>query len=589
MINPAFNYKNFTQAMVKLNCLTLICFFAFLFSGFSQGTQKFQKICEQWDTFYKANPGLMDSAESEYSGYERWKYFWQDRTCLTDSLNHSSFGSINEALESYLNNYGYFHRSTNQYSNWKFVGPQGIDRSRQIVGLISAIYVDTVTDKTMNTIFIGTNSAGIWKTVDGGDNWINITDNSGYSIIGINDICGDPLNGNIIYAATGGNFMDRSHGYGIGILKTTDHGVTWSRIYPDSIWQNQSKSLNINKIIIDPSNNQRVYALADTSVIRSLDGGQSWQNIFATNACRFDTIHEHTNFLYLRDIEMKPDDPSILYVSTDHRTIYNNRQAEVWKISNVFETNINKVLSQRLDVQLPKFEFVSDTIHSIYTERYAIAVTPAEPNAIYIGCTVFPYNSTYVPRQFTIFKYENNQWDRKLKAPIDEQTEYGGCGFFKLELLVSPSNPNILYVGGNTFDKINNWHNEIHIDYDSEDKGYHPDTRYALIIKNDLQPDTTGNHDILFAGNDGGISKSTNGIHTWQNLNGNGLNITQFYGIGGTNKSINWIGGGTQDNGFFILTPQGWRKTFGGDMGDCVIDPSNPIMYPNLRAVTWCV
>ena len=67
---------------------------------------------------------------------------------------------------------------------------------------------------------------------------------------------------------------------------------------------------------------------------------------------------------------MKADD-SVLYVGFDHRTIYNNHQAQVWKLWNVNDTGVGNILSIRLDKFFPRYE-LAYTLVSIYTEQYAI-------------------------------------------------------------------------------------------------------------------------------------------------------------------------------------------------------------------------
>ena len=259
---------------------------------------------------------------------------------------------------------------------------------------------------------------------------------------------------------------------------------------------------------------------------------------------------------------MKPDDPSVLYVGSDHRTIYNNHQAQVWKLWNVNDTAVGNILSIRLDKFFPRYELASDTLHSIYTEQYAIAVTPADAEAIYIACTAFPYNNAS-NNQLNIFKYENNQWVRKFRCNCnDGYGPFGGCGYNKLQLLVSPTDTTVVYVGGNTFDKLVNWVDVTHTSYYfNGQNGYHPDTRFAVILQGTASPNTNGINDVIFAGNDGGISKTVNGIQSWINLDGPGLYITQFYGIGGANKNPDWIGGGSQDNSFFKLGLFRWEHT----------------------------
>lgn len=71
---------------------------------------------------------------------------------LVDSLTR--YGSLDLWLHGIEN----FYPSHDQFSvtsigsSWQFLGPVGL--TDQLNGLVSAVYVDTVTDSTLNTIYI---------------------------------------------------------------------------------------------------------------------------------------------------------------------------------------------------------------------------------------------------------------------------------------------------------------------------------------------------------------------------------------------------------------------------------------------------
>ena len=144
-----------------------------------------------------------------------------------------------------------------------------------------------------------------------------------------------------------------------------------------------------------------------------------------------------------------------------------------------------------------------------------------------------------------------------------------------MELLVSPTDPSVLYVGGLTFTRVEDWNPTEFtlINGLINSENYHVDTRDAAIIRGSVSG-TGGKDDIIIAGNDGGVSKTIDGIRHWTNINGSGLNITQFYGIGSSNVVPYWIGGGTQDNAFYYLNLNNWEISGNSDFGDAYIDNS---------------
>lgn len=76
-----------------------------------------------------------------------------------------------------------------------------------------------------------------------------------------------------------------------------------------------------------------------------------------------------------------------------------------------------------------------------------------------------------------------------------------------------------------------------------------------------------GAPNTIYIGNDGGVSRSTDGGTNFQTLNAS-LNLSMFVGLSlhPTNAAISY--GGTQDNGTQRRTGQSsWQEFFAGDGG----------------------
>jgi hypothetical protein len=96
-----------------------------------------------------------------------------------------------------------------------------------------------------------------------------------------------------------------------------------------------------------------------------------------------------------------------------------------------------------------------------------------------------------------------------------------------------------------------------------------------------LNPNATGSNDVLFLGNDGGVSRSVTGTENtagsgWSNINGTGLNCTQLYGISVADLRPGLVVGGAQDNGSFAFENGNWIQTDGGDGFDVETSLRNP-------------
>jgi len=71
-----------------------------------------------------------------------------------------------------------------------------------------------MTDLNYKTIYVGSQTGGLWKTTNGGINWLNVTDILNKPGLGVNSVAIDPNYHNIVYIATDGS----------GIFKSTDAG-----------------------------------------------------------------------------------------------------------------------------------------------------------------------------------------------------------------------------------------------------------------------------------------------------------------------------------------------------------------------------
>ena len=149
---------------------------------------------------------------------------------------------------------------------WRYIGPEG-NRFSAIAGVPG----DPL------TVYAGSASGGIFKTIDGGISWNPIFDAQPVHSIG--DIALAPSDPSIVWAGTGESCI-RSHiSVGEGIYKSTDAGRTWARM-------GLEKTGRIGKVIVDPRNPDIVLACAlghaygpqqERGVFRTTDGGKTWE------------------------------------------------------------------------------------------------------------------------------------------------------------------------------------------------------------------------------------------------------------------------------------------------------------------------
>jgi len=126
-------------------------------------------------------------------------------------------------------------------------------------------------------------SGGVWHTKNNGTTFEPILDNSNTQNVG--DIAVD-WKTNTIWVGTGENNASRSSYAGIGMLKSTDGGKTWQNM-------GLTDSHHIGRILINPNNTDEVTVGVtghlyspnpERGVYKTMDGGKTWkQTLFVDN------------------------------------------------------------------------------------------------------------------------------------------------------------------------------------------------------------------------------------------------------------------------------------------------------------------
>ncbi len=208
--------------------------------------------------------------------------------------------------------YGMF-KSTDAGATWTHVGLEnagGIGRVE-----VDPTNGDRVFVACMGNLFSKNAERGIYRTTDGGQTWENvlfISDSTG----GI-DLCINPNDPNIVYAAMWERVRyPHRRTYGgpsSGIYKTTDGGDTWIELtngLPD-------EDLGRVGLDISKSNPDIVYAVYANAtgtwkdIFKTVDGGTSWT---ATNS----NLGGTTYFWWFSKINVDPINPNIVYSGGFH-------------------------------------------------------------------------------------------------------------------------------------------------------------------------------------------------------------------------------------------------------------------------------
>jgi len=213
---------------------------------------------------------------------------------------------------------------------WRSIGPYRGGRSCAVTGVPGK----------PNLFYFGSAGGGVWRTMDGGQTWSNISD--GYFGGSIGSVAVSEWDNNVIYVGGGEKTVRGNVSYGYGVWKTEDAGKTWTQ-------KGLPNSRHISRIRIHPKNPDLVYAAVmgdlfkssdERGVYRSKDGGDTWEKVLFANADAGAV-----------DLIMDPGNPRILYASTwrIRRTPYSlesgGEGSDLWKSTDGGDT-WNKLTDQ---------------------------------------------------------------------------------------------------------------------------------------------------------------------------------------------------------------------------------------------------
>ena len=553
-------------------------------------TGNFFTMTAYYDAFYDSlilERGIENMRGTGYKDYLRWKWFYSYRHGVNGELS-----SVIEGIWDYYENYQYPEGYTD-YPDWEFSGPLGIPLKHNNAasfitgkGMMLSLWVS---DGDHSLIYAGSHHGGLWKTTDGGDNWYPMNDEDP-RIHGVNSIAVDPDDHQTIYF-TGNNSLGDFSKYTAGLFKSTDGGVHNNLVnlpgvsYPTAHWGDRLRKIVIHPNPSDPDE-YVLFLIGYQKVFRSFDKGDSWGNgpVFSKNWNPWDppnppaaeTFYNHNG---LFDFKVTPWDYNTAYLAG----------SEIFKVTDPFgdfdTLNISDyVFLIGLDTQ--QGDQMVNNPH-----RCEISM-----HGNFGGYVWFCYAADYIRngqdtmQYFRIVRYYQNDFEL-----IYENTNSGHPAPYlsgnMLEFSVSPSNMDIFYIAGVYFLKLDmTTPNDPKI-YKLYGSPYpdacwlHPDIRDMVIFSG-------GGKDTLFTANDAGISwgvpfagsPPTECENAWQwhhpfSSTENGLNVTEFYGIGVSPVVADRVAGGCQDLGAMLLTDEKWINFGRGDGSELVFSPDNPEVF----------
>ncbi len=196
------------------------------------------------------------------------------------------------------------YRSTDGGANWSFLGLENTRHISRV--LVSSHDQDTVFVGALGSIFAPSESRGVFRSTDGGQNWDKTLYIDEYH--GVSDMDIDPANPNILFAGMWRferkPWTHRSGSEEGGVFKSIDGGQTWKKIE-----QGLPKLIGRIGVKIAPSNPNVVYVIAESdegTLFRSDDRGETFTKVT-------DQVSIVSRGLYYTDMRVDPADENRLY------------------------------------------------------------------------------------------------------------------------------------------------------------------------------------------------------------------------------------------------------------------------------------
>ncbi|HEY6952973.1 MAG TPA: T9SS type A sorting domain-containing protein [Bacteroidota bacterium] len=428
-------------------------------------------------------------------------------------------------------------------------------------------------------------SGGMWRSTDGGVDWTVTTDPG--ELHSVTCLVQDTRPGktNIWYHGTGELFgnsasMASAPYRGDGLFKSTDDGMSWARL--------PSTAVHTPQVFVPPwdyvwnvaTDNSRadsdvVYAATIGAIMRSNDGGTSWQ--LEKGTVTNPSVNPQGPFgPRFTDVIVTPNGvvyAGLSWLNLQLQTGVSAVDAGIWRSPDGLTwTNITP----------PAWPSANYT-------RIVLACAPSNPNAVYVLAETPGVN----PTEHSLWKYTylsgdgtgaGGAWqNRSANLP----NENGATGAFysqnsyDLVIGVKPDNEQVVFIGGISLYRSNDgWATNTNW---KRIGGYLAPGTYQQWANHHCDQHSISfnprNPGILLNGNDGGVYVTYNDTSNsviWNSLN-NGYYNTQFYAVAidhGTAGDLA-VMGGMQDNGTYFTNngaaDVNWVQELGGDGTYCSI------------------
>ncbi len=528
-----------------------------------------------------------------WRSFKRWEWFYEQRAypdgIIEDQMIHyKELKKFQENHPVHLKNNG----------SWTSLNPASLPPSPDPMSIHGMGRINCIAFHPTDTFtyYIGASQGGVWKTTDGGNSWVPLTDN--LPVMAVSDIAINPLNPDVIYLSTGDidyiGYNTIASGrpiqFGMGLLKSTDGGVSWDTTGLNYLPQ-QGQITLLRRVFINPNDTAQLVAAGVNGIFYSDDSGVTWNQ---------------TQTGVFIDFKQNPQNPNSIYAMGFYLPGMSGSGARMFKTEDFGQT------WNELTTSIP----ITGSVL-----RTEIAIAPSDTNRLYaLSCS---YSGGF--HSFHRSDDAGQTWTKVASRQTADQApnmlgwadgDYFGFAFpgvppdttgqgtYDLTLIVNQEDKDIVYTGG-----VNFW--------GSTNAGAGGDTstwNVASMWLGYFGPSTHADQHCmayhpftgeLFIGGDGGLYKTDTLIigdldavlscinlvtfeiipgcydlpTQWEFLS-HGVHNTEYYRLGLSRANPDMVIGGTQDNGTYLYKDGNWINAFGGDGMEAMLHHTNQnIMY----------
>ncbi len=413
---------------------------------------------------------------------------------------------------------------------YRSIGPHRGGRVVAVAGDVS----------NLATFYFGACAGGVWKTIDGGQYWHNVSDGF-FNTAAVGAITVSTSDPNVIYVGTGETTIRGNVSHGDGVYKSTDGGRSWRNM-------GLAETRHIGKIVVHPDNPDLVYVAAlghawgpnpERGVYRSKDGGETWEKVLYKSSC----AGSH-------DVSIDPHNPRILFAAIwqaqrfPYKLENGGPDSGIWRSFDGGDTwqeiTRNSGLPQGM------------------LGKIGITVSPAQSGRVW---------AVVEAEDGAVFRSDDygDSWTRLSEEPLLRTRPW-----YYMHITADPQDPDTVYVqnygiwksidAGMTFHSMPTPHGDEH----------------ALWID-------PNNNQRMIKGDDGGACVSYNGGQSWSSIYNQPT--AQIYHVTTDNQVPYRIYGSQQDNSALSIPSQSvdgaiherdWYAPGGGESGYIAVKPDDP-------------